>query len=96
MLQYKAELEGIRVILQEESYTSKCSFLDNEAIGMHEIYIGKRIGRGLFQASDGTIINADINGALNILKKGKPDRTDIISFLRNIGQTVPIRQKIKL
>ena len=42
------------------------------------------------------IINADINGALNILKKGKPDRTDIISFLRNIGQTVPIRQKIKL
>ena len=40
--------------------------------------------------------NADINGALNILKKGKPDSIDIISILRNIGQTVPIRQKIKL
>ena len=73
MLQYKAELEGIRVILQEESYTSKCSFLDNEAIGKHDAYVGKRIKRGLFQASDGTIINADINGALNILRNAVPN-----------------------
>lgn len=73
MLQYKAELKGIRVILQEESYTSKCSFLDNEAIGKHDIYAGKRIKRGLFQASDGTTINADINGALNILRNAVPN-----------------------
>ena len=73
MLQYKAELEGIKVILQEESYTSKCSFLDNEVIGKHDVYAGKRIKRGLFQASDGTTINADINGALNILKNAVPN-----------------------
>ena len=42
------------------------------------------------------IVNADINGALNILAKSKPERIDILSFLRNTGQTIPIRQKIKL
>ena len=79
-----------------ESYTSICSFYDNEEIKYHRNYLGKRMTRSLFKTKEGKIINADINGALNILKKGKPDRTDIISFLRNIGQTVPIRQKIKL
>ena len=49
--------------------TSKCSFLDNETIGHHDDYIGKRIKRGLFQAKD-RLINADINGSLNIIKRG--------------------------
>ena len=69
MLTYKCEIEGISVIVTEESYTSKCSFLDDEDICKHEDYVGKRIKRGLYKASDGRLINADVNGALNILKK---------------------------
>ena len=69
MLIYKCELLGIRVHITEESYTSKCSFLDNEEICKHEGYKGKRIKRGLYKSSDGRLINADVNGALNILKK---------------------------
>ena len=69
MLTYKCELEGISVIVTEESYTSKCSFLDDEDICKHEEYYGKRIKRGLYKASDDRLINADVNGALNILKK---------------------------
>ena len=69
MFTYKCELEGISVIVTEESYTSKCSFLDDEDICRHEEYDGKRIKRGLYKASDGRLINADVNGALNILKK---------------------------
>lgn len=53
----------------EESYTSKCSFLDNEEICKHTSYKGKRVKRGLFKSNDGTLINADVNGSLNILKK---------------------------
>ena len=69
MLTYKCEMEGISVIVTEESYTSKCSFLDDEDICKHEEYVGKRIKRGLYKASDGRLINADVNGVLNILKK---------------------------
>lgn len=69
ILTYKCEMEGISVIVTEESYTSKCSFLDDEGICKHEEYAGKRIKRGLYKASDGRLINADVNGALNILKK---------------------------
>ena len=68
-LEYKCKLEGINVILTEESYTSKCSFLDNESIEEHENYLGKRIKRGLFRSAKGKLINADLNGSLNILKK---------------------------
>lgn len=68
-LDYKCKLEGINVILTEESYTSKCSFLDNESIEKHESYLGKRIKRGLFKSAEGKLINADLNGSLNILKK---------------------------
>lgn len=69
MVTYKCEKEGITVHTTEESYTSKCSFLDNEKICKHEKYKGRRIKRGLFKSSSGKLINADINGALNILKK---------------------------
>lgn len=73
MLTYKAELVGIQVVLQEESHTSKCSFLDDEPICHHERYAGKRIKRGLFRAADGRqIINADVNGAYNIIRKAIP------------------------
>lgn len=73
MLTYKAELEGIEVILTEESYTSKCSFLDLEPICKHTTYMGKRVKCGMFRASDGTLINADINGAGNIIRKVIPN-----------------------
>lgn len=73
MLKYKCNLEGIIFILTEESYTSKCSFIDNEEICKHEKYCGKRIKRGLFRSKEGKLINADVNGSLNILRKVVPD-----------------------
>lgn len=69
MLVYKCKLEGINLIQTEESYTSKCSFIDGEDVKKHENYKGKRIKRGLFRSSNGILINADLNGSLNILKK---------------------------
>jgi len=72
ILTYKAKLVGIRVIVTEESYTSKCSFLDMEPIKKHEKYIGKRIKRGMFKSATGTLINADVNGAYNIIRKVAP------------------------
>ena len=68
-LKYKCKLNGIICVEQEESYTSKCSFLDNETIQHHDSYYGKRINRGLFKTKENHYINADINGSLNILKK---------------------------
>ena len=79
MLSYKCQLEGINLITNEESYTSKCSFLDDEEICKHEEYVGKRVKRGLFRTANGKYINADVNGSLNILKKviGKYDYDSI-------------------
>ena len=68
-LTYKLQLHGIEVHLQEESYTSKCSYFDNEEIKKHETYKGNRNKRGLFITSEGIIINADVNGSLNIHRK---------------------------
>jgi putative transposase len=80
MLEYKARLSGIRFVLQEESYTSRASFLDGDPIptydpkqeGQH-IFSGKRIKRGLYRAKDGRCLNADVNGSFNILRKALPD-----------------------
>lgn len=72
-LKYKCEKYGIIFRQQEESYTSKCSFLDDEPIQKHDHYIGKRIARGLFRTSKGILINADINGSLNIIRKAVPN-----------------------
>lgn len=69
MLNYKCQMKGINVIEIEESYTSKCSFLDNEEICKHDEYKGRRIERGLFKSFTGKLVNADVNGAYNILKK---------------------------
>jgi putative transposase len=91
MLQYKAELVGIHVVVSEESYTSKCSFLDLELVGKHDVYVGKRVKRGLFQAADGRRLNADINGAFNILRKVVPD-----AFGNGIGDVVVHPARITL
>ena len=69
MLRYKCGMSGIRLIQNEESYTSKCDALALEPVCKHADYMGKRVHRGLFQSSTGRIVNADVNGALNILRK---------------------------
>ena len=69
MLEYKCRLKGIKFQTITEAYTSKCSFIDDEEIKKHQSYSGRRITRELFKTKNGLIINADINGAYNILKK---------------------------
>ena len=69
LLAYKCRLKGIKFQTITEAYTSKCSFVDNEEIKKHQSYSGRRISRELFKTKNGLIINADINGAYNILKK---------------------------
>ena len=74
-LQYKCKLRGITVIVQEESYTSKASFLDNDDIPVYgetdnPKFSGRRVKRGLYKTSDGWLINTDVNGSYNIMRKG--------------------------
>lgn len=73
IITYKCKLVGINVIKTEESYTSKCSFLDMENIEKHDIYKGKRVERGLFKSLNGKLINADMNGGYNIIRKVVPN-----------------------
>ena len=87
---YLCKLYGIEFKLQEESYTSKASFFDGDEIPIYDkenlqeyIFSGKRIKRGLYQTSTGKIINADCNGALNILRKSK---VVDLSILYNRGE----------
>lgn len=73
MIEYKAKEKGMAVILTEESYTSGTSFLDGE-LSVKENYIkSRRIHRGLFRADDGRLINADVNGAFQIMRKVFPN-----------------------
>ena len=69
-IKYKGLMEGIEVLVTQEAYTSKCSALDLEPIQKHENYIGKRKKRGLFVTATGKLVNADINGSLNIARLG--------------------------
>ena len=87
-LAYKAKSLGISTVEHEESYTSKCDSLALESVEKHSEYLGKRVKRGLFQSSTGKMINADINGALNIGRKGLSNvfTNDCIHRLRDIGQ----------
>jgi putative transposase len=79
MLTYKAELVGIRVCLTEESYTSKASFLDGDPLPVFDpaqpapTFSGRRVKRGLYRAKDGRHLNADANGAYNIIRKVAPE-----------------------
>jgi putative transposase len=80
MLQYKAELVGIKVILTEESYTSQASFLDHDEMPVYDPkrkekprFSGKRIKRGLYRAKDRRLINADVQGSYNIIRKVAPE-----------------------
>ena len=73
MIRYKAEIIGLNIILNEESYTSKCSFLDLEPINFQNVYLGERIKRGLFKSNKGKLINADVNASYNIMRKVIPN-----------------------
>ena len=79
ILTYQAERHGIRTLRQEESYTSKASFLGKDEIPVYgkndkdARFTGKRIHRGLYKTDDGTVINADMNGSANIMRKCIPD-----------------------
>ncbi len=96
-LKYKCEMAGIRFIENEESYTSKCDSLALEEIRKHDSYLGRRVKRGLFRSSTGKCINADVNGAVNILRKvvGKSDCINQIigsgRLLRPIRYSNPFR-----
>jgi len=90
MIEYKAEEFGIDVVFTEESYTSKSSHLDNDPLPVYKkgeeshSFTGKRVSRGLYQWSKG-IINADLNGAIGIIKKVVPEALDLLIEIRNIG-----------
>ena len=75
-LEYLCDMYGIEYILQEESYTSKASFFDRDDLPVYNadnpqeyIFSGRRVKRGLYMTKKGNLINADVNGALNILRK---------------------------
>lgn len=70
MVQYKCEEIGVDVELVNEAYTSKCSAFDLEPVCKHDEYCGKREERGLFRTKVGKLVNADVNGSLNILRLG--------------------------
>jgi putative transposase len=80
---------GIDVVFTEESYTSKSSHLDNYPLpvyknGESHRFTGKRVSRGLYQWYKG-IINADLNGAIGIIKKVLPEALDLLIEIRNRG-----------
>ena len=72
MIKYKAEDVGIKVIITEESYTSGTSFLDNELPIKQNYNKSRRVKRGLFKSNNGRLINSDVNGSLQIIKKVIP------------------------
>ena len=90
LIAYKAMDAGIKVVEQEESYTSKADVTAGDYIptyGLDDknaIFSGKRQKRGLYRCESGTLLNADCNGAANILRKAFPDiwkATSDFSFL---------------
>lgn len=76
---YKLETHGVKVVMSDESFTSKASFFDNDFLpekhipGTKHTFSGKRVMRGLYNTASGKLVNADINGALNIIRKAVPE-----------------------
>lgn len=94
-LEYKGKLQGINVKTINESYTSKCSFLDNEKICKHEEYLGKRIKRGLFKSKNGICVNADVNASYNILRKELGDDENLTNnrAVMNPLKVIPLKNR---
>ena len=98
-LEYLCKQHGINFILQEESYTSKASFFDNdEMLKWNPLnpergnFSGKRIKRGLYQTSKNQTVNADVNAALNILRKS--NLTDLTVLQARGAVNMPLRIRI--
>ena len=98
-LEYLCKLYSLKFVEQEESYTSKSSFFDMDILPKFEedkpqtySFLGKRIKRGVYQTSKGYIFNADINGALNILRKSNVVDLEVL-YSRGVVDT-PARIRI--
>ncbi|NMD68942.1 IS200/IS605 family element transposase accessory protein TnpB [Bacillus sp. DNRA2] len=96
-IENKCLKEGIRFLRQEESYTSKASFLDKDTLSVWSKddkttykFSGKRITRGLYQSKSGQCIHADINGALNTLRK-----SEVVELDENFKVKTPILLKVQ-
>ena len=97
-LEYLCELNGILFVKQEESYTSKASFWDNDVVPVYHAenpqsysFSGKRIQRGLYRTANGTLLNADVNGALNILRKSSVVDLNVLYGRGEVDTPVRIR-----
>lgn len=77
MIASKCQEYGLRYLETQESHTSKCSAIDSEEVRHHDEYVGKRVKRGLFKSKDGSLVNADVNGAINIARKSKVTSMEI-------------------
>jgi len=97
-LEYLCKLYGIKFTKQEESYTSKASFFDGDKIPKYNQddpkdykFSGRRIKRGLYKTKKGILINADVNGALNILKKSSVVSLETLYSSGEVDTPVRIR-----
>ena len=97
-LSYLCELNGIVYVEQEESYTSQASFWDKDSIPIYNNdnpkeyeFSGNRIYRGLYRTSDGKLLNSDVNGALNIMRKSSVVDMNILYGRGDVDTPVRIR-----
>ena len=101
-LAFLCEKNGIIYMETEESYTSKSSFLDKDPLPVYGSatnvsFSGKRVQRGLYRTGDGTLVNADLNGAANIIRKCYPEVADDVRFdgLSKALRSFPIRIRFR-
>ena len=100
-LEDMCKFHGIVFVKQEESYTSKASFFDNDDLPVFDgnndtiyTFSGRRISRGQYRTSSGQIVNSDINGALNILRKSKLVSDSIVALQDSGFLDVPTRIRV--
>ena len=94
-LEYLCELNNIIFVKQEESYTSKASFWDKDNIPTYNAdnlqFSGNRMHRGLYKTANGTLLNADVNGALNIMCKSSVVDLSILYSRGEVDTPIRIR-----
>ena len=97
-LSYLCELNSINYVEQEESYTSKASFWDKDKIPVYNSdkpkgykFSGNRVYRGLYKTASSKLLNADINGALNIMRKSSVVSSDVLYGRGEVDTPMRIR-----